>query len=198
MWSPRPVRCVNSAKHPNRRSSAARRTFGRCSVRRSDSSLAFGAGVARAPSSGGPQRAAPVPSGRRRTRTGLHEGVQSVHDMTDTVRQRTATIANVGHMKLGGPANARDAAMIAIAGHVEVMVGSVVEMGIGTAAGLHLAASLPALAGPSYLSGWRKYGEDVASGLLHGDGLMQVPREPGLGMNVDEEAVKRLDARGSA
>jgi L-alanine-DL-glutamate epimerase-like enolase superfamily enzyme len=113
------------------------------------------------------------------------------------VRERTATVINVGMSKLGGPIAALQAAQVAAAGGLGVMVGSVIEMGIATAMGLHLAAALPHLAYPSYLMGPLKYREQItAEPLSVVDAHVAVPTGPGLGIDVDEDALRRLDARG--
>ncbi len=69
-------------------------------------------------------------------------------DVTCPDRTRFASMPRgraitVGLSKLGGPTAALQAAQIAAVGGVGVMVGSVIEMGIATAMGLHLAAALP-------------------------------------------------------
>jgi muconate cycloisomerase len=79
---------------------------------------------------------------------------------------------------------------------MQVMVGSVLELGIATAAGAQLAASLPELAFPSYLVGPLKYREDVVQEpLVVTDGQIAVPQRPGLGIEVDVDALRRLDKR---
>jgi L-alanine-DL-glutamate epimerase-like enolase superfamily enzyme len=124
------------------------------------------------------------------------ESVRSAADAARVVRERTATVVNVGMSKLGGPTAALQAAQVAAAGGVGVMVGSVIEMGIATAMGLHLAAALPHLAYPSYLMGPLKYREQItAQQITVVDAHIAVPTGPGLGIEVDEEALHRLDAR---
>ena len=79
---------------------------------------------------------------------------------------------------------------------LRIMVGSVLEMGIATAAGLHMAAAIPDLAYPSYLVGPLKYTQAVtwpAFGVT--DGYTDVPTGPGLGVLVDTDAIEALDLR---
>jgi L-alanine-DL-glutamate epimerase-like enolase superfamily enzyme len=124
------------------------------------------------------------------------ESVRSAADAARVVRERTATVVNVGMSKLGGPTAALQAAQFAAAGGVGVMVGSVIEMGIATAMGLHLAAVLPHLAYPSYLMGPLKYREQItAEQITVVDAHVEVPSGPGLGIEVDEDALHHLDAR---
>jgi L-alanine-DL-glutamate epimerase-like enolase superfamily enzyme len=124
------------------------------------------------------------------------ESVRSVTDAAVVVRDRIATVINVGHSKLGGPTAALQSAQLAAANGVGVMVGSVIEMGVATAMGLHLAAALPELAYPSYLMGPLKYREQItAEQIAVVDARVAVPQGPGLAIDVDDEALRRLDAR---
>ncbi|MDQ8708113.1 enolase C-terminal domain-like protein [Streptomyces sp. LHD-70] len=124
------------------------------------------------------------------------EAVRTVADAATVVRERSATVVNVGHSKLGGPTAALQAAQIAHASGVGLMVGSVIEMGVATAMGLHLAAALPQLAYPSYLMGPLKYRQQITDQQVEVvDGHIAVPEGPGLGFTVDEKELRRLDAR---
>lgn len=124
------------------------------------------------------------------------EAVRTVADAATVVRERSATVVNLGHSKLGGPTAAMAAAQVAAASGVGLMVGSVIEMGIATAMGLHVAAALPALAYPSYLMGPLKYRQQITvEQVAVVDGAIAVPTGPGLGVTVDEAELRRLDAR---
>ena len=74
------------------------------------------------------------------------------------------------------------------------MVGSVIEMGIATAMGLHLAAAMPSLAYPSYLMG-PLIQQITEQQIQVVDGRIAIPDGPGLGVTVDESELRRLDAR---
>jgi muconate cycloisomerase len=124
------------------------------------------------------------------------EAVRTVTDATTVARDRTATVINVGHSKLGGPTAALQAAHVAHANGLGVMVGSVIEMGIATTMGLHLAACLPSLAYPSYLMGPLKYAQQITEQQIEViNGRIAVPDGPGLGVTVDEAELRRIDAR---
>jgi L-alanine-DL-glutamate epimerase-like enolase superfamily enzyme len=126
------------------------------------------------------------------------EAVRTVSDAAMVVRDRTATVINVGHSKLGGPSAAFHAAQIAASSGVGVMVGSVIEMGVATAMGLHLAASLPKLSYPCYLMGPLKYRQQITTQQIEVlDRHVDVPKGPGLGVVIDEEELRSLDARNS-
>jgi len=103
---------------------------------------------------------------------------------------------NVGISKLGGIVAALDTATAARSGFLDTAVGSVVELGVATAAGLQLAAVLPDVAYPSYLIGSRKYARQITSSpfeVVHGH--LAIGTAPGLGVDVDEEAVAAMDLR---
>jgi muconate cycloisomerase len=79
------------------------------------------------------------------------------------------------------------------------MIGSVIEMGIATAMGLHVAAALPRLDHPSYLMGPLKHREQIVSEQIRiDDSHIAVPTGPGLGVSVDETHRRSLDPRGSS
>jgi L-alanine-DL-glutamate epimerase-like enolase superfamily enzyme len=124
------------------------------------------------------------------------ESVRTPADAATVVAQRSATVINLGHAKLGGPTAAMHAAQIALGSGIDVMVGSVIEMGLSNAMGLHVAAALPRLAFPSYLMGPLKYREQITHEQVEVvDGHIAIPDGPGLGVTVDEQELARLDAR---
>lgn len=124
------------------------------------------------------------------------EAVRTVTDAATVSAAASATVVNVGHCKLGGPTAALQAAQIAAAHGLGVMVGSVIELGIANAMGLHLAAALPRLAHPAYLMGPLKYREQVTREPVEVvDSHVAVPTGAGLGVTVDEDQLRDLDAR---
>jgi len=124
------------------------------------------------------------------------EAVRSVTDAASIAAGRSATVVNVGHSKLGGPTAAFQAAQVASAHGLGVIVGSVIELGIATAVGLHLAAAFPELSHPCYLVGPLKYHEQITAEQIEVvDSSVAVPTGPGLGITVDEAQLRDLDAR---
>ena len=66
------------------------------------------------------------------------------------------------------------------------------DLGIATAAQLHLAATLPSLAGPSQsLLRWTVDDVIVGGAVSPQDGVVQVPDGPGLGVELDPDALTR-------
>jgi muconate cycloisomerase len=127
------------------------------------------------------------------------ERVRSPEQVHTVATARAAGTVNVGISKLGGILVALDAAAVARAARLNVSVGSVVELGVATAAGMQLAAVLPDIAHPSYLMGARKYERQItwpAPEIV--DSSLLVAAGPGLGVEVDEEAVAALDLRAAA
>jgi L-alanine-DL-glutamate epimerase-like enolase superfamily enzyme len=113
------------------------------------------------------------------------ESVYSAADVSRLVRLRAASVANIGISKLGGLLRARECEGVARASGWRVAVGSVLEMGVATAAGLHLAAAVVDLPYPAYLTGPLKYDRDITSlDMRVYDGTLSVPNGPGLGVEV--------------
>jgi muconate cycloisomerase len=124
------------------------------------------------------------------------ESVRTVADAARVVQEGSATVINIGHSKLGGPSAAMHAAQIAGGSGLALMVGSVIEMGIATAMGLHIAAALPRLGYPSYLMGPLKYRQQITEQQIEViEGHVAVPAGRGLGVTVDENELRSLDAR---
>jgi muconate cycloisomerase len=99
----------------------------------------------------------------------------------------------------GGIVAASDAAATARSAHLAVSVGSVVELGVATAAGVQLAAALPDVSYPSYLIGSRKYERQITWPPLEiADSRLAIGTGAGLGVEVDEEAVAAMDLRVSS
>lgn len=78
---------------------------------------------------------------------------------------------------------------------ISALMGSTVELSIGTAARAHLAVSIPNLTFPCYMSGPLVYQEQiVAEKVRYAEGHIIVPEGPGLGLELDPEklAAQRL------
>jgi L-alanine-DL-glutamate epimerase-like enolase superfamily enzyme len=124
------------------------------------------------------------------------ERVRSAADAHTVAVAGAAQCVNVGVSKRGGIVAAFDAATTARSAFLATSVGSVVELGVATAAGLQLAAALPDVAYPSYLVGSRKYVRQITVAPLQVvDSALVIDTAPGLGVEVDEEAVAAMDLR---
>lgn len=105
---------------------------------------------------------------------------------------RAARVINVKLTREGGLRPALEVARRAADAGIEVVCGSVVQGVLADAACAQLFAVLPALAYNESGKGPAWHAEDVASGLRVEHGLVHVPDGAGLGMEVDEAAVRRL------
>ena len=124
------------------------------------------------------------------------ERVRSPSDVHRVAVTGAAQCVNIGVSKMGGIVAAFDAAATARAAHLRASVGSVVELGVATAAGLQLAAALPEVSYPSYLIGSCKYERQITWPALEiVDSRLAIGTAPGLGVEVDEEAVAAMDLR---
>jgi L-alanine-DL-glutamate epimerase-like enolase superfamily enzyme len=111
----------------------------------------------------GQARVAAVYAERHQIDVIADERVRTPADAHSVAVAGLAQCVNVGVSKLGGIVAALDAATAARSGFLGTAVGSVVELGVATAAGLQLAAVLPHVAYPSYLIGSRKYARQITS-----------------------------------
>lgn len=126
----------------------------------------------------------------------IDEGVLSVHDTVEVVKRAAASLLSLKIMKSGGLRNARAMADIANAGGIPVYMGTFLESSIGTAANMHLAASLPALPLGGETIGPMLIGEDicVAPADYH-DHALWLPEGPGLGIEIDREKLARFQRK---
>jgi L-alanine-DL-glutamate epimerase-like enolase superfamily enzyme len=148
---------------------------------------------------GGQARVAAVYAEQHRIGVIADERVRSPSDVHTAAVTGVAQTVNVGVSKMGGIVAASDAAATARAAHLAVSVGSVVELGVATAAGLQLAAALPGVSYPSYLIGSRKYERQITWPPLEvADSRLPIGTGPGLGVEVNEEAVVAMDPRVSS
>jgi muconate cycloisomerase len=120
------------------------------------------------------------------------ESVFSPRDALRVVRRRAADVLNIKLMKAGGLCPASDIASVARAAAVPLAIGSMVEMGVGTAAGAHFAACLPHATYPADVKGPSLLADTIlAEPVRIEDGYTHVPDGDGLGVELDPEAVER-------
>jgi len=145
----------------------------------------------------------PVPhddiAGLRRVReaTGVpvlaDEACFSPRDVASLAEQGACDAVNVKLAKTGGLARARDVATVASAHGLPCFMGSMLELGVGTAANAHFAAASPAVQYPTGVLNVHATStliEDRESWQTEGDSFT-VPDGPGLGVTLDEAAVER-------
>lgn len=120
------------------------------------------------------------------------ESVWTPADAAAVVEAGAADILNIYASESGGLSPARQTADIARLSHLGVCIGSMPELGVGTAAHAHLAVSLPNLEHPSDVTGHLYQQDDVVvtPPPIH-DGHAWIPPGPGLGVELDREKVLR-------
>ena len=127
---------------------------------------------------------------------GFDEGLHRTDDLRRHHEARAARGASLKTIKLGGLRPVCEAAQLCQELGMKVNVaGKIAESGIATAAVLHLAAAVPSLDwGVSPTSPY--LAEDILSRpLTFSRGHALVPSGPGLGIEVDEERVRRFAAK---
>lgn len=126
------------------------------------------------------------------------ESLFTLHDAINIIKHRAADILNIKVLKPGGLFPSKKIAALCEAEGITCLVGSMVEFGIGNAAGLHFAASTPSvthaceMVGPS-LFAYDIVEEDYSYKAFQG-GQIAVPDQPGMGVTLKEEYVQQLHA----
>ncbi|WP_137285893.1 mandelate racemase/muconate lactonizing enzyme family protein [Halorussus salinisoli] len=120
------------------------------------------------------------------------ESVFSPQDALQVVRRRAADIVNIKLMKAGGLFPARRIASLARTANMPLAIGSMVEMGVGTAAGAHFAACQPHATYPSDVKGPSLLDDTILKEPIRiEDGYTYVPSGNGLGVEIDSKKVER-------
>jgi muconate cycloisomerase len=121
------------------------------------------------------------------------EGVMSLQDAREHLDRRAAKVFSIKVSKNGGISKARAIAQVAQAYGVKILMNSMLEFGITQAASLQLGCTLPNLmdVGHAYMSVVRM-SEDVTDFAMNiNGGTVKVPERPGLGVEIDEEILRR-------
>lgn len=121
------------------------------------------------------------------------ESVFSLRNALDVVRMRAADMASIKLMKPGGITRSRKVAAIFEAAGMSCYAGAMWESGIGIAASLHFTAATPNVHYGSdyYIPDFLLVDDMIHEGLSIRDGYIHVPEGPGLGIEVDWDAVER-------
>ena len=124
----------------------------------------------------------------------LDESIHSVTMARQALDLDACRIINIKAGRVGGLTEAVKIHDLCSARNIPVWCGGMLETGIGRASNLAL-ASLPGFTIPGDISATDRYYEvDVASPRfeLHSDGTIDVPAGPGLGVEVDQTALKEF------
>lgn len=124
------------------------------------------------------------------------ESVFTPADAWSVLKAQAADVISIYPGKNGGIAASVEIAHLARAGGVPCHLGSNLELGVGSAAMAHLAAALPNLDSetfPADLIGPHYHEADLlARSLDLSYAAARVPDGPGLGVDLDEDALKRF------
>lgn len=116
------------------------------------------------------------------------EMVFSVHDMANIVKMECADIVNLKICKVGGIHQSKKIAGMAEAAGMTCTIGSNLELGVGIAASMHVAASTPVIVNPcDFICGAYLHKHDVIEQPMWDiveDGNISVSDQPGLGVEI--------------
>jgi len=123
------------------------------------------------------------------------ESVDSLQSIFQFASNRYVDIVNLYVQKTGGIYRTHQAISLLEAANTQCFMGSLLELGVATAAAIHLAASIKDLKLPCYLVGPEKYLQDIVKPPLNiSDGYIEVPTGPGLGIDIDDDIVNKMRA----
>lgn len=134
----------------------------------------------------------------------LDESVWTAPDMYELVQNRACELLSIYTTKPGGLYKAIQVSHMAAAAGMTSDVGGSVEMGIGCAANLHLAAAMPSFGTASVcpvsqiaeqrvtkMAGVYYLDDIITESFTYKDGMIKVPAGPGLGITVDEQKLAK-------
>jgi len=119
------------------------------------------------------------------------EGFWTLHEARQLLQARAADVLHVYLGKCGGLRESMKIAAVAESFGATVTVGERVPLGIAEAAHAHYAAALPNAHFPAALAYDLNEHDLLADPLRRVDGRLHVPHGPGLGIVVDEDALRR-------
>ncbi|QDQ98210.1 muconate/chloromuconate family cycloisomerase [Tomitella fengzijianii] len=121
------------------------------------------------------------------------ESVQTPHDALVVARSEAADVIAVKTTKCGGLRRSREVVAVAKAAGIACHGATSIEGPIGTAASLHFACAEPGIDYGSELFGPLLFAEELlTTPLEYRDGSVHLPDGPGLGVELDIDAVKRF------
>ena len=121
------------------------------------------------------------------------ESVCSPHDALEVVRQGAADVIALKTTKVGGLVQSREIAAIAKAAGIALHGATSLEGPVGTAASLHFACAEPGVNYGSELFAPLLLAEELlVEPLRYAEGQLHLPEGPGLGVELDPDAVKRF------
>jgi o-succinylbenzoate synthase len=124
------------------------------------------------------------------------EGIHSPADVMQAVRTQAADMINIKVLKSGGLLAALDMAAICRANHLPVLIGSMIESGIGSLASAHLAVTQPGVFSTELCGPLLFRSDALTTPLTIRDGAIWLdPDAPGLGNVPDPAFIERHRVR---
>jgi o-succinylbenzoate synthase len=124
----------------------------------------------------------------------LDESIVSARTAADAIAMGACSVVNVKPSRVGGYLEARRVHDVCLAHGVPAWCGGMLETGLGRAGNVALAA-LPGFTLPGDISASdRYYHRDVTEPFVLHEGRLRVPSGPGLGVEVDEAALREVTA----
>jgi O-succinylbenzoate synthase len=127
----------------------------------------------------------------------LDESAESLPAIGEIIRRGSGRILNIKVQRMGGLWQARRAHDLAQSAGIPCWMGTMPELGVASAQGLHL-ATLPNFTFPSDIeASARWYVDDIIAPQieLSGRGCIELPEGPGIGYAVNQEKVARYRVR---
>ncbi|MFJ9783330.1 muconate/chloromuconate family cycloisomerase [Amycolatopsis sp. NPDC101161] len=124
------------------------------------------------------------------------ESLRTPGDALRLAKTRAADVFSLKTTKSGGLRATRAIAEVAAAAGIPCHAGTSIESPVGTAATLQLACTTPAVTWGSELFGPLLMSDELlTTPLRYADGELHLPDGPGLGVDLDMAAVRRLERR---
>jgi muconate cycloisomerase len=116
------------------------------------------------------------------------ECIVTLEDVLRCVRLGAADAINIKILKSGGLVNARRMAAVAQAAHLPCLLGSMLELGPGTALAAHFGVATPSVSWPCETQGPVLLEDDMLERPLRiAQGRLWPPEEPGLGIRLRKD-----------
>ena len=124
------------------------------------------------------------------------ESVWTPSDALNCIKARAADVLNVYVAEAGGLGPATRIFAIAEAARLPCIIGSMPELGIGTAAQAHLAFAMRNIGYASDVNGFAYHSDDIINERLRiEDGYLYPPPGPGLGVSVNPDKIEKYRIR---
>jgi len=120
------------------------------------------------------------------------EGIRSIYDAANMIRLGAVNLIKVKVQGRGGIRNAHKTLVLCDALGIQGYVGRVPELSLGAAAEIHVAAASEGVLFPGEMVGPLIMHDDIVKEPLDmNKGYVMVPDKPGLGLEIDEDKLKK-------